>query len=100
MCAVPAARMVGYRAVTAPVDPVRASALNEHELWREMVRWSGGRIVEERGVLLLSGQSFLGAYSKDYLIGPLPLGMTVVGVDATLKSVEVGLLIGVKLRRL
>jgi ribosomal protein S18 acetylase RimI-like enzyme len=35
----------------------RASALNEHELWREMVRWSGGRIVEERGVLLVSGPS-------------------------------------------
>ena len=30
------------------VDPVRGSALNEQELWREMVRWSGGRIVEER----------------------------------------------------
>ena len=32
-------------------------ALNERELWREMVRWSGGRIVEERGVLLVSGPS-------------------------------------------
>jgi ribosomal protein S18 acetylase RimI-like enzyme len=39
------------------VDPVRGSALNEQELWREMVRWSGGRIVEERGVLLVSGPS-------------------------------------------
>jgi ribosomal protein S18 acetylase RimI-like enzyme len=39
------------------VDPGRASALNECELWREMVRWSGGRIVEERGVLLVSGPS-------------------------------------------
>jgi ribosomal protein S18 acetylase RimI-like enzyme len=39
------------------LDPARASALNEQELWREMVRWSGGRIVEERGVLLLSGPS-------------------------------------------
>jgi ribosomal protein S18 acetylase RimI-like enzyme len=37
------------------VDPARGSALNERELWREMVRWSGGRIVEERGVLLVSG---------------------------------------------
>jgi ribosomal protein S18 acetylase RimI-like enzyme len=36
---------------------VRATALNEQELWREMVRWSGGRIVEERGVLLVSGPS-------------------------------------------
>jgi ribosomal protein S18 acetylase RimI-like enzyme len=41
----------------AHVDPVRGSALNEQELWREMVRWSGGRIVEERGVLLVSGPS-------------------------------------------
>ena len=39
------------------MDPVRGSALNEQELWREMVRWSGGRIVEERGVLLVSGPS-------------------------------------------
>jgi len=39
------------------VDPVRGSALNEQELWREMVRWAGGRIVEERGVLLVSGPS-------------------------------------------
>lgn len=39
------------------VDPARCSALNERELWREMVRWSGGRIVEERGVLFVSGPS-------------------------------------------
>ena len=39
------------------VDPALASALNEQELWREMMRWSGGRIVEERGVLLVSGPS-------------------------------------------
>jgi hypothetical protein len=43
---------------TGPVvDPARGSALNEREQWREMVRWSGGRIVEERGVLLVSGPS-------------------------------------------
>src|SRR3954465_1170839 len=41
----------------AHVDTVRGSALNEQELWREMVRWSGGRIVEEGGVLLVSGPS-------------------------------------------
>jgi len=39
------------------IDPVRASQLNEDELWREMVRWSGGRIVEEDGLLLVSGPS-------------------------------------------
>ena len=43
--------------MTDRVDPGRASALNEQELWREMVRWSGGRIVEERGVLLVGGPS-------------------------------------------
>lgn len=39
------------------LDPARGSALNEQELWREMVRWSGGRIVEQGGVLLGSGPS-------------------------------------------
>ena len=43
--------------MVAYVDPLRGSALNEQELWREMVRWSGGRIVEERGVLLVDGPS-------------------------------------------
>jgi len=42
--------------VSAP-DLALASALNEQELWREMVRWSGGRILEEQGVLLVSGPS-------------------------------------------
>jgi ribosomal protein S18 acetylase RimI-like enzyme len=44
-------------AMVTPVDAARGAALNEQELWREMVRWSGGRIVEERGVLLVSGPS-------------------------------------------
>jgi len=39
------------------LDRARASALNEQELWREMVRWSGGRIVEEGGLVLVSGPS-------------------------------------------
>jgi ribosomal protein S18 acetylase RimI-like enzyme len=39
------------------MDVARAAALNEQELWREMVRWSGGRIVEEGGLLLVSGPS-------------------------------------------
>jgi ribosomal protein S18 acetylase RimI-like enzyme len=43
--------------MVTPVDTARSAALNEQELWREMVRWSGGRIVEERGVLLVSGPS-------------------------------------------
>jgi GNAT superfamily N-acetyltransferase len=44
-------------ALATHVDLARASALNEQELWREMVRWSRGRIVEERGVLLVGGPS-------------------------------------------
>jgi hypothetical protein len=38
----------GMSAMVTHVDPVRGSALTEQELWREMVRWSGGRIVESR----------------------------------------------------
>jgi ribosomal protein S18 acetylase RimI-like enzyme len=38
-------------------DVPHASVLNERELWREMVRWSEGRIVEDAGVLLVSGPS-------------------------------------------
>ena len=41
----------------ADVDAALGSVLNERELWREMVRWSGGRIVEDGGVLLVSGPS-------------------------------------------
>jgi ribosomal protein S18 acetylase RimI-like enzyme len=44
-------------AMVAPLDAARAAALNEQELWRDMVRWSGGRIVEQAGVLLVSGPS-------------------------------------------
>jgi ribosomal protein S18 acetylase RimI-like enzyme len=39
------------------VDAAHGSVLNERELWREMVRWSGGRILEDGGVLLVSGPS-------------------------------------------
>jgi hypothetical protein len=44
-------------AMVTPVDAALGAALNEQELWREMVRWSGGRIVEHQGVLLVSGPS-------------------------------------------
>jgi ribosomal protein S18 acetylase RimI-like enzyme len=43
--------------MVTPVDAARAATLNEHELWREMARWSGGRTAEARGVLLVSGPS-------------------------------------------
>ena len=39
-------------------DPrVRATQLNEQELWREMVRWSGGVVHEEDGMLFVAGPS-------------------------------------------
>jgi ribosomal protein S18 acetylase RimI-like enzyme len=43
--------------VSAVLDAERASQLNELELWREMVRWSRGEIVEAQGMLVLSGPS-------------------------------------------
>jgi ribosomal protein S18 acetylase RimI-like enzyme len=39
------------------VDVARGAVLNEQELWREMVRWSGGLIHEERGLLFVAGPS-------------------------------------------
>ncbi len=36
---------------------VRATQLNEQELWREMIRWSGGAVYEEGGLLLVAGPS-------------------------------------------
>ena len=35
----------------------RSGALNEQELWREMVRWSGGVIHEQDGLLFVAGPS-------------------------------------------
>jgi hypothetical protein len=35
----------------------RSAILNEHELWREMVRWSGGLVHEEDGLLVVAGPS-------------------------------------------
>jgi ribosomal protein S18 acetylase RimI-like enzyme len=40
------------------VDVARsAAALNEQELWRDMVRWSGGLVHEEDGLLFVAGPS-------------------------------------------
>jgi ribosomal protein S18 acetylase RimI-like enzyme len=36
---------------------MRAAVLNEQELWREMVRWSGGLVHEEEGLLFVAGPS-------------------------------------------
>jgi ribosomal protein S18 acetylase RimI-like enzyme len=43
--------------LTSRGDVARAAALNEQELWREMVRWSGGLVHEERGLLFVAGPS-------------------------------------------
>jgi ribosomal protein S18 acetylase RimI-like enzyme len=39
------------------VGVARSAALNEQELWRDMVRWSGGLIHEEKGLLFVAGPS-------------------------------------------
>jgi ribosomal protein S18 acetylase RimI-like enzyme len=39
------------------VSVARSTALNEQELWRDMVRWSGGLVHEEDGLLFVAGPS-------------------------------------------
>jgi hypothetical protein len=39
------------------VDVARGVALNEQELWRDMVRWSGGLVHEQDGLLFVAGPS-------------------------------------------
>ncbi len=39
------------------VDVARSAVLNEHELWRDMVRWSGGVVHEQDGLLFVAGPS-------------------------------------------
>jgi ribosomal protein S18 acetylase RimI-like enzyme len=43
--------------VDQPELVARATQLNEQELWREMVRWSGGVVHEEDGLLFVAGPS-------------------------------------------
>jgi ribosomal protein S18 acetylase RimI-like enzyme len=38
-------------------DVARSAVLNEQELWRDMVRWSGGVVHEEDGLLFVAGPS-------------------------------------------
>lgn len=38
-------------------DVARSTELNEQELWRDMVRWSGGVVHEQDGLLLVAGPS-------------------------------------------
>lgn len=39
------------------LDVARSVALNEQELWREMVRWAGGLVHEQDGLLFVAGPS-------------------------------------------
>jgi ribosomal protein S18 acetylase RimI-like enzyme len=39
------------------VNVARSLALNEQELWRDIVRWSGGLVHEESGLLFVAGPS-------------------------------------------
>src|ERR1700738_3731265 len=48
---------VVWRWEMSDVDVARSVALNEQELWRDMVRWSGGLVHEEDGLLFVAGPS-------------------------------------------
>jgi ribosomal protein S18 acetylase RimI-like enzyme len=48
---------VAWRWEMSNVDVARSAALNEQELWRDMVRWSGGLVHEEGGLLFVAGPS-------------------------------------------
>jgi ribosomal protein S18 acetylase RimI-like enzyme len=63
------------------VDVARGAVLNEQELWREMVRWSGGVIHEERGLLFVAGPS-------SYLRVAIRMDRTVEGAAAVYRSGE------------
>ena len=63
------------------VGLARSVALNEQELWREMVRWSGGLIHEADGLLFVAGPS-------RYLRVAIRLGGTVDGAGAVRRAEE------------
>lgn len=63
------------------LDVARSVALNEQELWREMVRWSGGLVHEEDGLLFVAGPS-------SYLRVAIRLDEAIDGVDAVRRAGE------------
>jgi ribosomal protein S18 acetylase RimI-like enzyme len=63
------------------VDVVRSVALNEQELWRDMVRWSGGLVHEEDGLLFVAGPS-------SYLRVAIRLDEAVGGAEAVHRAGE------------
>ncbi len=63
------------------LDLARSVGLNEQELWRDMVRWSGGLVHEEHGLLFVSGPS-------SYLRVAIRLDETVGGAEAVRRAGE------------
>lgn len=63
------------------VSVARSAALNEQELWRDMVRWSGGLIHEEGGLLFVAGPS-------SYLRVMIRLDSAIDGATAVRRAVE------------
>jgi ribosomal protein S18 acetylase RimI-like enzyme len=63
------------------LDLARSVTLNEQELWRDMVRWSGGLVHEEDGLLLVAGPS-------SYLRVAIRLDETVSGAEAVRRAGE------------
>jgi ribosomal protein S18 acetylase RimI-like enzyme len=63
------------------VDVARSVALNEQELWRDMVRWSGGLVHEEDGLLFVAGPS-------SYLRVAIRLDEAVDGAEAVRRAGE------------
>jgi ribosomal protein S18 acetylase RimI-like enzyme len=65
----------------AELDVGHSSALNEHELWRDMVRWSGGLVHEQDGLLMVAGPS-------SYLRVAIRLDAAVDGAEAVRRAGE------------
>jgi ribosomal protein S18 acetylase RimI-like enzyme len=63
------------------LDVARGAVLNEQELWREMVRWSGGLVHEERGLLFVAGPS-------SYLRVVIRMDRAVDGAEAVRRAGE------------
>ncbi len=63
------------------LDVARSVALNEQELWRDMVRWSGGLVHEEHGLLFVAGPS-------SYLRVAIRLDEAIDGAEAVHRAGE------------
>jgi ribosomal protein S18 acetylase RimI-like enzyme len=62
-------------------DVARGTALNEQELWRDMVRWSGGLVHEGGGLLFVAGPS-------SYLRVAIRLDESIDGTEAVRRAGE------------